>query len=334
MRVLIFADGGREKGMGHVVRMKLLADEMKSRCSITFCTNEESALYLASGHWQVLVKPEQGQKDFIVREINQQAPDMLLFDLLNMPSDWLEAIKAKSAARIVLFEEKQEKTIRLCDAVINGIYGEVKSRTYRLGNALVCEGPEYIILHPDFKKAKRAYRLKKECRTILVSLGGSDPKKLVFKVIEACRHVPDIERKKVIFVMGDAASHAEEARALIAQKPYYAMVKQTNDMSALLRQADMAVVSGGITLYETVCTGVPCIVLSQVPHQAVTAGKFAAAGAAVDLGLGEKISAAELARHMSEMSGHFPLRLGLHQNGTPLVDGKGIKRAAAILYDL
>jgi spore coat polysaccharide biosynthesis predicted glycosyltransferase SpsG len=105
-------------------------------------------------------------------------------------------------------------------------------------------------------------------------------------------------------------------------------------MAALLSRADMAVVSGGITLYETICTGVPCIVLSQVEHQTETAGKFAARGAAVHLGLGECISADVLARHMSDMAADYPLRTGLHQNGKPLVDGRGIKRAAAILYDL
>ncbi|UZD73957.1 PseG/SpsG family protein [Bacillus siamensis] len=334
MRVLIFADGGREIGMGHAVRMKLLAGAILNKCSITFYTNKEASSYLSADQWEVIIKPDKGQKEFIVREINRQAPDMLIFDVLDMPSDWLEEIRRHSSARIVLFEEKREHVIHLCDAVINGIYGGLKSRTMKMGRAVIYEGPEYIILHPEFEKAKQHYQLRKECRTILVSLGGSDPKKLVFKVIEACRRIPDIHRKQVIIVMGGAAAHADDVRTLIAQMPYAEMVRQTNDMAALLTRADMAVVSGGITLYETICTGVPCIVLSQVAHQTVTAEKFAARGAAVHLGLGEHTPADVLLRHMSELAADYPRRLGLHQNGTPLVDGRGIKRAAAILYDL
>ncbi|RCX33946.1 PseG/SpsG family protein [Bacillus amyloliquefaciens] len=334
MRILIFADGGRDIGMGHAVRMKLLAGAIKNNCSITFYTNKEASSYLSSDQWEVIIKPDKGQKEFIVREINRQAPDLLIFDLLDMPCDWLEEVKKHSSARIVLFEEKREHVIHLCDAVINGIYGGLKSRTVQMGSAAVYEGPEYMILHPGFEKAKQLYQLRKECRTILVSLGGSDPKKLVFKVMEACRRIPDIHRKRVIIVMGGAAPHADDVRAHLTQMPYAEMVRQTNDMAALLSRADMAVVSGGITLYETICTGVPCIVLSQVEHQTETAEKFAARGAAVHLGLGECISADVLARHMSDMAADYPMRTGLHQNGKPLVDGRGIKRAAAILYDL
>ncbi len=78
--------------------------------------------------------------------------------------------------------------------------------------------------------------------------------------------------------MGGATAHADDVRAHLTQMPYAEMVRQTNDMAALLTRADMAVVSGGITLYETICTGVPCIVLSQVEHQTETAEKFAARG--------------------------------------------------------
>lgn len=334
MRVLIFADGAYEIGMGHAVRMKLLADAIKTKCSITFYTNKEASSYLSSDKWEVIIKPDKGQKEFIVREINRQAPDLLIFDLLDIPCDWLEEIKKHSSARIVLFEEKREHVIHLCDAVINGIYGGLKSRMVKMGSTVVYEGPEYMILHPGFEKAKQLYQLRKECRTILVSLGGSDPKKLVFKVIEACSRIPDIQRKQVIIVMGGAAAHADDVHALIAQMPYARLVRQTNDMAALLTRADMAIVSGGITLYETICTGVPCIVLSQVAHQTVTAEKFAGRGAAIHLGLGERMSADVLARHMSELTADYQVRLGLHQNGTPLVDGRGIKRAAAILFEL
>ncbi len=105
MRVLIFADGGRDIGMGHAVRMKPLAGAIKNNCSITFYANKEASSYLSSDQWEVIIKPDKGQKEFIVREINRQAPDLLIFDLLDMPCDWLEEVKKHSSARIVLFEE-------------------------------------------------------------------------------------------------------------------------------------------------------------------------------------------------------------------------------------
>ncbi|MEC0278123.1 PseG/SpsG family protein [Bacillus halotolerans] len=334
MHIGIFADGGFEKGMGHAVRMKRLAEELKHRCSITFYTNDESEQFLQEEYWQVIVKPELQQNECILREINDKKLDLLLFDILGAPVDLLTKIKAGTDAKIVLFEEKNERAIGKSDAVINGIYGDVRSKVYDQGNTRVYEGPDYLILHPAFQAARADYALKEDCRNILVALGGSDPKQLVFKVIAAADQLPDRKEKKMIFIMGSASPHQEAVRKLIQNKPQYALIEQTNDMAMFMKQADAAIVAGGISLYEAICIGVPCLVLSQVAHQTATAAKFAEHGAVLDLGLGENVSVEKLAYHMSQIFSSYPLRLSLHEGGRPLVDGKGMKRVSAILYDL
>ncbi|MEG7355399.1 PseG/SpsG family protein [Bacillus inaquosorum] len=334
MHIGIVADGGYEKGMGHVVRMKRLAEELKQRCLITFYTNQESEPFLHEEHWHVIVKPELRQDEFILREIKNKHLDLLLFDILDAPAELLRKIKAETDAKIVLFEEKNEKAIQLSDAVINGIYGDIRSRSYDQGNTRIYEGPDYLILHPAFQTARNDYKLRKKCRNILVALGGSDPKQLIFKVLAAADQVPAMKDKNMIFVMGSASPHQEALRRLIQKKPQYTVIGQTSDMAGVMKQADAAIVAGGISLYEAICIGVPCLVLSQVEHQTATAKTFAEQGAALDLGLGELVSDETLIYQMSRISSSYPLRRSLHKGGRPLVDGKGIKRVKAILQDL
>ncbi|MHA6487451.1 PseG/SpsG family protein [Bacillus cabrialesii] len=334
MHIGIVADGGYEKGMGHVVRMKRLAEELKQRCLITFYTNQESEPFLHEEHWHVIVKPELRQHEFILREIKNKHLDLLLFDILDAPAELLRKIKAETDAKIVLFEEKNEKAIQLSDAVINGIYGDIRSRWYDQGNTRIYEGPDYLILHPAFQTARNDYTLRKKCRNILVALGGSDPKQLIFKVLAAADQVPAMKDKNMIFVMGSASPHQEAVRRQIQKKPQYTVIGQTSDMAGVMKQADAAIVAGGISLYEAICIGVPCLVLSQVEHQTATAKTFAEQGAALDLGLGELVSDETLIYQMSRISSSYPLRLSLHKGGRPLVDGKGIKRVKAILQDL
>ncbi|KJJ43291.1 spore coat protein [Bacillus subtilis] len=334
MRIGIFADGGYEKGMGHVVRMKRLAEELKRRCLITFYTNQESEPFLLEEHWHVIVKPELQQHEFILREIKSKNLDLLLFDILGSPDELLSKIKAETDAKIVLFEERNPKAIDQSDVIINGIYGDIRSRVYDQGNTRIYEGPDYLILHPAFQAARNDYTLKKECRNILVALGGSDPKQLIFRVLAAADQVPAMKDKNTMFVMGSASPHQEAVRRQIQKKPQYTVIGQTNDMAGLMKQADAAIVAGGISLYEAVCIGVPCLVLSQVEHQTATAKTFAEQGAALNLGLGELVSDETLIHHMSRLISSYPLRLSLHNGGRPLVDGKGIKRVSAILQDL
>ncbi|MER0466704.1 PseG/SpsG family protein [Bacillus cabrialesii subsp. cabrialesii] len=334
MHIGIFADGGYEKGMGHVVRMKRLAEELKRRCLITFYTNQESEPFLHEEHWRVIVKPEPQQHEFILREIKSKKLDLLLFDILGAPAELLTKIKAETDAKIVLFEERNPKAIDQSDVIINGIYGDIRSKVYDQGNTRIYEGPDYLILHSAFQSARNDYTLKKECRNILVALGGSDPKQLIFRVLAAADQVPAMKDKNTMFVMGSASPHQEAVRRQIQKKPQYTVIGQTNDMAGLMKQADVAIVAGGISLYEAVCIGVPCLVLSQVEHQTATAKTFAEQGAALDLGLGELVSDETLIYQMSRLISSYPLRLSLHNGGRPLVDGKGIKRVSAILQDL
>ncbi|NTU25840.1 spore coat protein [Bacillus tequilensis] len=334
MHVGIVADGGYEKGMGHVVRMKRLAEELKQRCLITFYTNQESESFLQEDHWHVIVKQDLQLHEFILREIKNKKLDLLLFDILGAPAELLTKIKAETDAKIVLFEEKNPKAIEQSDVIINGIYGDIRSGVYDQGNTRIYEGPDYLILHPAFQAARNDYALKKESRNIVVALGGSDPKQLIFKVLAAADQVPAMKNKNTMFVMGSASPHQEAVRRRIQKKPQYTVIRQTNDMAGVMKQADAAIVAGGISLYEAICIGVPCLVLSQVEHQTATAKLFAEQGAVLDLGLGELVLDETLIHQMSRLISSYPLRLSLHKGGRPLVDGKGIKRVTAILQDL
>nr|WP_024713117.1 hypothetical protein [Bacillus tequilensis] len=59
------------------------------------------------------------------------------------------------------------------------------------------------------------------------------------------------------------------------KKPQYTVIRQTNDMAGVMKQAGAAIAAGGLSLDEAICIGVPCLVLSQVERQTATAKLFA-----------------------------------------------------------
>lgn len=116
---------------------------------------------------------------------------------------------------------------------------------------------------------------------VVISLGGSDPRGLLLKAVSA---ILEADHLHILAVTGKASRIEEQIEAEHIQ-----FIRHTDQLPARLSEADLAIVAGGMTLYEAVCIGVPSIVLSQVDHQAVTAARFAQKGACHHLGLGELV---------------------------------------------
>jgi len=99
-----------------------------------------------------------------------------------------------------------------------------------------------------------------------------------------------------------------------------------------LADADVAIVAGGMSLYEACAMGVPAVALPVVPAQAPTVRAFAARGAAV-----APVSRADVrgaARAALNLLGNPQQRLALARRSARLVDGRGAWRAAAAVVQL
>ncbi|MDG3045035.1 hypothetical protein OE903_18485 [Bacillus sp. B6(2022)] len=102
---------------------------------------------------------------------------------------------------------------------------------------------------------------------MVISLGGSDPCGLLSKAVSALLQTNHLD----ILAVAGKASHIKEQ----VEAEHIQFIQHTDQLPVLLSEADVAIVAGGMTLYEVICIGVPSIVLSQVDHQAVTASMFA-----------------------------------------------------------
>lgn len=104
-------------------------------------------------------------------------------------------------------------------------------------------------------------------------------------------------------------------------------------LAPALQAADVAVVAGGVTLYEACALGVPAVGFAVVPGQRRAIRAFAAAGALLDAGGGVaaiEIAADGVARLVAQRS----LRLRTGARARRLVDGQGALRVAKTIHAL
>ena len=97
--------------------------------------------------------------------------------------------------------------------------------------------------------------------------------------------------------------------------------------------ATVAVVAGGVTLYEACALGVPAVAVPLSQGQQITVRAIAKHGAAVNAGrLG--VASRSIAGHVARLLADAPGRLRMSRAGKRLVDGRGAFRVAAAVRRL
>jgi hypothetical protein len=102
-----------------------------------------------------------------------------------------------------------------------------------------------------------------------------------------------------------------------------------------LARSDVAVVGGGVTLYEACAVGIPVVAVSVVPAQRTAIEAFAAQGAVIDAGaLPNLLVVDRAAAAVNMLLDDRVARHRLSAAGTRLIDGRGAIRFAARLRSL
>jgi spore coat polysaccharide biosynthesis predicted glycosyltransferase SpsG len=102
----------------------------------------------------------------------------------------------------------------------------------------------------------------------------------------------------------------------------------TTELPALLRWADVGVLSGGVLKYEAAAASLPVLLVSVVAHQAAVAEGFARCGAGVYLGDAADIEPSMLLAEVRALLSDAAAREALGARAHALVDGRGVERVA------
>lgn len=117
-------------------------------------------------------------------------------------------------------------------------------------------GTKYVMLRREFRLAKPRPR-SGSVRTILVTMGGSDPDNATLKVIEAFSQleVLDVEVKVVV---GAANPHLKTLQHAVDLSPFdLRLLTEVKDMPSLICWADFAITAAGSTCWELASMKVP-----------------------------------------------------------------------------
>jgi spore coat polysaccharide biosynthesis predicted glycosyltransferase SpsG len=157
---------------------------------------------------------------------------------------------------------------------------------------------------------------------VLVALGGGPRRGTALAIAEA---IAAADPRAEVRVAGGFLADAPGTSRMVT------WVAPSRGLAEELTRATVAVVGGGVSLYEACALGVPSVGVPVVPGQAPTVRAFARQGAAVGMPLraSGRTTAAAVVRLLDDPD----RRAALRRRSMRLVDGQGARRAAAAVLD-
>lgn len=309
IRVVFRAAAGPRRGFGHMVRCLSLARAMGVRPLMSVrggAAVRETALALGA---DVLV----GNSTRVLSDVE---PDVVVIDdpIASDAKRWMAASRRVGA--LVVTVHDLGIGARGADLVIDGsVARQAKRKSGR--RALI--GSQFAVLDPRIASTRRHPIIS---RRVLIALGGGP-------------HVTLAEAVATAIVGSDPYAEVRIAGGFLgrprAVHPRITWIRPRG-LAPELAQAKVAIVGGGVSLYEAAALGVPTIGVPVVKAQVPTVLAFARKGAALGVPFASPPqTAATKALALLNDSGQ---RDELSRRSRALVDGRGAWRAAAAVIAL
>lgn len=265
-RIVFAVVGYSEVGLGHAFRALMLAHELV-QYDIHFICEKKSdiAKKLILEQNYTVHTCDDGE---LVSACNVLSPDLIINDILDTSVEYIDKLK-KIGAKILNFEDLGEGS-KKADLVINALYPQ------REPTNNVLFGSKYFCLRDEFIYINKVDH-KKEVTTVLLTFGGVDEGNLTERCLKIIANYCQENKIIIDVVTGPGYPHKIDVDYFMNKydglKIKYS--KGSRRISNHMNRADVAITSGGRTVYELASLYVPTIVVCQ--NERETTHEFASA---------------------------------------------------------
>lgn len=260
------------------------------------------------------------------KDVEDVRPDLLVVDRVPFEPSLPCRFKERGV-RIILFDNLYTGW-GVADVVINPLPHQ--PYTCKPPNGmLLFDGPAYMPLGDDFRMAHHTERsIKKVAKSLLISCGGTDPFGVTLKLADILSSA-DL-RIDVTFVVGRMYEDID-ALERITSKMGYRIIKDPPSLLPYMLEADLALLTFGLTVYEAACCGLPSLLFPPTKEHLSCAEIFSRYGASINMGL--PLSPSITRERIERVRKDHPLRIHMSKTGKGLVDGEGARRVSRILLN-
>lgn len=328
-KALLYAEGSKKIGMGHLNRMVMLQRVLRSQEAFEtrFITrkDENARQFLKSRaadpfFWE---NSEKGKISQLCRYVDAWNPDVLVLDVLEEKMyECFEHAQKKDCRSVAVVDYSRWVPVP-ADLIVNGnpaLNEHCDNPIYfphLLGTDCFMMDPEYAECHVDEPSG--------EVKRVLLTLGGSDHNDLIFKFLDVFETIfPDLE---ILVVTSTATGYIRRLKdRLKSSRLKSELYADLPGLVSSWGKADVAITAGGNTLFERIASRLPGATLCQLPRQMKIAERFQEFGVNFNLGFGPELSEADLGEKLTRFINNRSAHIEQYRRSPAVVDGKALFR--------
>ncbi|WP_414830118.1 UDP-2,4-diacetamido-2,4,6-trideoxy-beta-L-altropyranose hydrolase [Alteromonas sp. H39] len=324
--ILLWAEGGRQKGIGHVIRSLALAqaaDEYNLSCR--FLLDSDAADIARAQHdWNFPVEvmdqagfaaTSAGRCNVLVAALEKFKPRVLVLDGYQLPVDVINDAASELPFTVVM-DDGEQRLIKHANLIVNSATDAMDASYHSIKpDATLCTGRRYRLLRQAFRD--NADKPLEQRHGIVMAFGGSDPAEMTIPLLSALEALGSTVPVRVI--TGPAFNDPARVNTLCRTLQFAVQhIHQCQDMASAWSSARLAISAAGGSQFElgACCTPSVLVMVAENQREATTRAQQEGWCVAYDM----NTDVFEIARHA----------MTLYQDNDAL---EAMSRAARQFYD-
>ena len=249
-KIAFYVNGNSIMGMGHIMRVMMLADEFFVKPTIFYDFNKTDREVFGNSSYEIVgVDGLPG----LTKALKEGSYTLLINDILETNESYMKALRRELPKMKIVNFEDDGAGAKYADLVINALYNEKDNGNWKAGADYYIAPKQYLLQRP--------IAIRKRIKRVLVTFGGADPSNYTDQVLKIIVN-PKLREYQFDVVIGPAnrnqLSFSEEDLPSNIKLHY-----NVNGLLSLMQKSDMAISSRGRTGFELAICGIPTICMAQ-----------------------------------------------------------------------
>jgi spore coat polysaccharide biosynthesis predicted glycosyltransferase SpsG len=320
-RLLLRLDAG-PVGLGHAVRVAGIVGLIEPRPDLLLVGSGDGL----SRWFPNVRKIAPGTVEELAALCDRERPSAVLLDIPHYPDRLFEALRDIGTPIICIDDVGGDVA---ADLIVNGtILDSYHHYPLAPSDGIQLIGGAFALVRPAF--GAHLWQPAAKAAVAIVVGSGERARDWAFRLLS-----DDLDRTgwgETTMVIGGAFADAD--RLGEAAKDAGVVLRQSLDATALatlLSSTSVALITGGMIVYEALAVGVPAIVFPQIENLIPEAAFLSSRGMIEDLGFDGGMKLDRVSKAVKSLMNDPERQLDMSQRQRGLIDGMGMKRAAAAI---
>lgn len=341
--IYIRADANEKVGTGHVMRCLSIANEIRKigkEVQFIYADRRTEKIIQQHGFWGICLDSAWNDLNQEIskmqRIIQQKKIDFLLVDSYFVTIPYFNAIKKYVSIGYLddlhLFSYPVDLLMNYNFYAKKYNYKEIYQRAGY--STLFLLGSLYVPLREEFQNVVR--EIKEKPDKILITSGGTDAYNILGNLLYELKKQHWFYQFEYYVVAGRFHKQMEELKMECESNQNIHLLVNIPNISDYMRECDLAVTAGGVTIYELCASGIPSIVYTMADNQLEIAQTVSEDGIipwAGDIRNDKKDCIKNIIEQIKLLSKDVNVRKKRSAAMQKLVDGKGAQRFAFYLAE-